>query len=211
MNRITAGLLAIAAATSAGAAEAQSIPTTPFSLEVRGGLAVPTGDFEDAVENGYSLGANGTYMFTPQLGVYAGVTFNSFGITDEVEAFGIEGSVRDYGLDAGVKAVFATPTLPVSPFIRGGLVYHKADLRIEGDFLDEFGIEDDDLESDYGLGFELGGGIMIPLGPRLSFTPAVIYTSYEPGTDDETEGAEDLGNGDNLTHFRVDVGLNIRF
>ncbi len=198
MKKITTGLVALAAVALAGSAQAQALPVSPFSVEVRGGLAFPTGDLDDIADSGITVGANGTYMFTPMLGLYAGFTYNAFGLPEEADDLEIEGSVNTYGLDAGLKAMFATPTLPVTPFLKGGLVYHKIEVEIEDTDLD------DELESDSGLGFEVGAGVMVPLGPRLSFTPAVSYTSFKPEFDGE-EG------DDNVTSFRVDVGLNIRF
>jgi opacity protein-like surface antigen len=198
MKKITTGLVALAAVALAGSAQAQAIPVSPFSVEVRGGLAFPTGDLDDIADSGISVGANGTFMFTPMLGLYAGFTYNAFGLPEEADDLDIDGSVNTYGLDAGVKAMFATPTLPVTPFLKGGLVYHKISADIEDVELGE------ELESDSGLGFEVGGGVMVPLGPRLSFTPGVSYTSFKPKFDGE-DGDE------NVTSFRVDVGLNIRF
>lgn len=199
MKKITTGLLALATVALAGNAQAQAIPVSPFSVEVRGGLAFPTGDLEDVAESGITVGANGTFMFTPMLGLYAGFTYNAFGLPEEADELGVDGSINTYGLDAGLKAMFATPTLPVSPFVKGGLVYHKLELDIEDVDLGE---EDD---TDFGLGFEVGGGVMVPLGPRLSFTPGVSYTSFKPG--DSGDGDD----GENISSFRVDVGLNFRF
>lgn len=198
-KQITAGLLALATATVAGTAQAQQVPTSPLSLEVRGGLAFPTGDFADGVDSGYTLGGNATFMFTPQLGLYVGGTFNSFPLNDELTGLVGDGDVNTYGVDAGLKAIFASPSLPVTPFLKGGLVYHKTEFK-----LDDSGVEDlEDTDSDLSLGFEVGGGFMIPLGPRLSFTPAVSYTQFEPKFDGE-------GDDQNVSHVRVDVGLNIR-
>jgi hypothetical protein len=201
MKKITTGLVALAALALAGSAQAQALPVSPFSVEVRGGLAFPTGDLEDVAESGITVGANGTYMFSQQIGLYAGFTYNAFGLAEEADDLGIDGSINTYGFDAGLKAMFASPTLPVTPFLKGGLVYHKVELDIEDLDLGEAD------ESDFGLGFEVGGGVMVPLGPRLSFTPAVSYTSFKPNYD----GDEDDEDVDNVTSFRVDVGLNIRF
>lgn len=202
MKKIATGLVALAAVALAGSAQAQVMPVSPFSVEVRGGLAFPTGELDDVADNGITVGANGTFMFTPMLGLYAGFTYNSFSLGEEFEALGVDGSVNDYGFDAGVKAMFATPTLPVSPFLKGGLVYHKLDLDFE-DF--ELG-EEEVLDGEFALGFEVGGGVMVPLGPRLSFTPAVTYSSYKPKFEGQEEEDEE-----NVSSFRVDVGLNIRF
>jgi opacity protein-like surface antigen len=202
MKKTPIALAALAAAALAGAAQAQTAPVSPFSLEVRGGLALPTGDFGDLVDNGYTVGAEGNFMFTRQLGVYAGFTYNAFSLGEFAEAFGADGELRDYGFNGGVTAMFATPTLPVTPFLKGGLVYHKAEINFDDDELNG-----DDDDSEFGLGFEVGGGVMIPLGPRLSFTPGIMYSSYKPGDEDDTGDDNDL----DLSHIRLDVGLRIRF
>lgn len=203
MKKISTGLAALAAVALAGTAQAQTgtAPTTPFSLELRGGLAFPTGDFGKVVDNGYSVGADANYMFTRQLGIYGGFTYNSFGLGDLVQALGVDGDLRDYGFDAGIKAMFPTATLPVTPFLKGGAVYHR--IQLAGDIADG----ETNTKSDYSLGFEVGGGFAIPLGPRLSFTPGLTYTSYKPKDESDVEG-EDTSN---VSHVRVDVGLNIRF
>ena len=198
-KQITAGLLALATATVAGTAQAQTVPTSPLSLEARGGLAFPTGDLADGADSGFTLGGSATFNFTPQLGLYVGGTFNSFPFNDEIVAGVGDGHVNDYGLDAGLRLSFATPSLPVTPFLKGGLVYHKLDAQFD----DDLGDEGEDGDSDLSLGFEVGGGLMIPLGPRLSFTPGVSYTNYEPKFGDDSDA-------DKVSHVRVDVGLNIR-
>jgi hypothetical protein len=198
MKKITTGLVALAALALAGTAQAQAVPVSPFSVEVRGGLAFPMNDLDDVADSGITVGANGTFMFTPSVGLYAGFTYNSFSLGQEAEDLDLDGSINTYGFDAGLKAMFPSPTLPVTPFVKGGLVYHKLELDVEGV---DLGDEDD---TDFGLGFEAGAGVMVPLGPRLSFTPAMSYTTFRPNYQGENDG-------DNVTSFRVDVGLNIRF
>lgn len=198
MKRTTLGLLSVvAAAAFAAPAHAQLPNVTPFSFEVRGGLVFPTGDFGDAeedvgsVESGYTIGANATFHFMPLLGIYAGYTYNRFGVEglDELK-------VNDQGFSAGLRLAVPTPLLPIDPYFKGGLVYNKLGFTIDG--------EDADLiDSDNSLGFEVGAGLGIGLGPKLSFTPQVTYTRYEPKYD---------GEGDDFAvqHVRADVGLRIR-
>jgi len=68
-------------------------------------------------------------------------------------------------------------------------VYYTAELG----GADDLG-EDVEGENDYELGFEVGGGLAFPLGPRISVTPAVSYTTI-----------------DDLNFVRAQVGLNFRF
>lgn len=198
MKKTTRGLLCVVAAVAfAAPAHAQLPNVTPFSFEVRGGLAFPTGDFGESaedvgeVESGITVGANATYHFMPLLGIYAGYTYNRFGVEglDELD-------VNDQGFNAGLRLAIPTPLLPIDPYVKGGLVYNKLGFTFDGD-------DEDFIDSDNSLGFEVGAGIGIALGPKLSFTPQLTYTRYEPKYD---------GEGDDFTveHIRADVGLRIR-
>lgn len=198
MKRITVGLLSVVAiAVCVAPAHAQLPNVTPFALEVRGGLVFPTGDLgetEDdvgSVETGFTFGANATFHFMPMVGVYAGYTRNQFGVEgiDELD-------VLDQGFSAGVRLAVPTPLIPIDPYVKAGLVYHKLSFEFDGD--------DEGLpESDNSLGFEVGAGLGIGLGPKLSVTPQVTYTSYEPQYDGE-------GDDFKVEHIRLDVGLRLR-
>jgi hypothetical protein len=161
MNKITRGLLCVVAAVAfAAPAHAQLPNVTPFSFEVRGGLAFPSGDFGESAEDVGEL------------------------------------DVNDQGFNAGLRLAIPTPLLPVDPYVKGGLVFNKLGFTFDGD-------DEDFVDSDNSLGFEVGAGVGIVLGPKLSFTPQVTYTRYEPKYD---------GEGDDFTvqHIRTDVGLRIR-
>lgn len=201
MTKTTLGILSlVAGAAFAVPAHAQIPNITPFSLEVRGGFAVPRGDLAEedediSVGTGWTVGANATYHFMPMLGVYAGYTYTRFGVD------GLEGvDVLDQGFGAGVRLAIPTPLIPIDPYVKAGLVYNTLSFEFEdgpgGDF-------DDVLDSDRSLGFEVGAGLGIGLGPKLSFTPQVTYTRYEPQFDGE-------GTDAHVEHIRVDVGLRIR-
>lgn len=194
----TLGFLSLVAATALAApAHAQLPNVTPFSFEVRGGLAFPMGEFgegddgeDGAIKSGTTLGANATFHFMPMLGIYAGYTRNQFDI-DGLD----DSSVIDQGFEGGIRVAIPTPLIPIDPYVKAGLVYHTleySDVPILGD-----------IKTDNSLGFEVGAGVGIGLGPKLSFTPQVTYTRYEPKFDDE-------GLDFNVEHIRVDVGLRLR-
>jgi len=199
MKKTTLGLLSLVAAAAFSAPVQAQLPNvTPFAFEVRGGLAFPTGDFgsdeEDVgtVESGTTLGANVTFHFMPMLGIYAGYTQNRFGVEglDELD-------VIDQGFSGGVRIAVPTPLIPIDPYVKAGLVLNQLSFEFEGE-------DEDFIDSDRSLGFEIGAGIGIGLGPKLSFTPQIMYTSYKPKYDGE--------NDDDFTveHFRLDVGLRLR-
>lgn len=195
MKKIATGLVALAAVALAGSAQAQVMPVSPFALEVRGGLAFPTGDFGegDDVESGITYGANGTFQFMPMLGIYAGYTRSDFGTDEDVD-------ITDQGFSGGLRLAIPTPMIPVDPYVKAGVVYNK--LEFSGtDGGVRLGVE-----SDRSLGFEVGAGVGIGLGPRLSFTPQVTYTKYSPKFDEA--GLDDVVP--DVSHIRVDVGLRMR-
>jgi opacity protein-like surface antigen len=197
MKKTTLGLLTLVAALAAPA-QAQLPNVTPFAFEVRGGLAFPTGDLADteddvgSVESGTTLGANVTFHFMPMLGIYAGYTHNQFGVEglDELD-------LTDQGFNGGLRIAVPTPLIPIDPYVKAGLVYNTLSFSFDGD-------DEEFTDSDRSLGFEIGAGVGIGLGPKLSITPQVTYTSYEPKYDGENDG--DF----KVQHFRVDVGLRLR-
>lgn len=192
MKKTTVGILAALAAVSmAGTANAQMGPTSPFAIEARAGLAFPI-DFE-GVETGLTFGGDVIFQATPMFGIYAGYNFATFGIDDEAfegEEFDedVDVNIEVKGLRAGVRANLPLATAGASPFAFGGLVYQSLGFNVSD------GESEGSLSSDEELGFELGAGVEIPLGSRLSFTPAVSYVKIE-----------------DAKAVKADVGLKIRF
>ena len=87
MRRIT---LLAAATTAALIATAHTVSaqTPQFALEVRGGYAIPTGDWneDDTFNNGFGFGADVIAMVTPQVGIYAGWEMVQFDVDEDVQA-----------------------------------------------------------------------------------------------------------------------------
>ncbi len=192
MKKSTVGILAALAAVSvASTAHAQ---TSPISLGVNAGAAIPTGDFGDLVSTGWTVGVDGTFNITPMFGIYAGYSVSQFSLSDDAQELLGEGDVTEQGFDAGIKATFGGGALPFTPFLKGGLIFHK----IGADFEDE----EDEEDSDSELGFEVGGGVVFPLGPRISVVPSASYLQWTP--------EEDGDEGIDISMVKVQIGLNIR-
>lgn len=191
MSKRFVSLMAVAALVGvASTAEAQN---SPFALEIRGGLAFPSGDLKDlegegGTESGVGLNVNAQYQVTRTIGVYGEYNWLQFGIED-LEG----GDVTDQGFGAGVMVSF--PAGGFTPFVKAGLVMHEIELS-----LDDITIDAENEE----LGFRVGAGAEVPLGQRLSFTPGVTFTTYNVGAEDE--GDDDT----TISHIAVDVGLKIR-
>lgn len=193
MKKTSFGLLAALAALAA-APQAHAQMRIPLAVEVRGGAGFPTGDFGDMVKTGYGFGVNGQFNVTPVIGVYAG--YNRFEFDREGTVADVaDAKAIDSGLNAGVQATFA-PMMGfagAAPFLRGGAVYHRVNFATDGG----------DSKTDYGLGFEVGGGLDVPLGPTVSLTPGVRYIRYTPEF-----GGTKLDR--DINYVAADVGLKIR-
>lgn len=198
MKKIASGLLALAAtAALAGNAHAQIPNFTPFALEVRGGVALPQGDLKegDVFDTGYTTGANLTYHFMPSLGAYVGFTRNSFAFK---ESDGGDADVKfnTSGIDAGLRLSVPTPLIPIDPFVKAGVIYHKVELDSKGG----------NATTDPELGFEVGAGVGINILPKLQLTPAVSYSQFKVSAD-EDEGETESAN---VSVLRLDIGLRLR-
>ncbi|HEX2080799.1 MAG TPA: hypothetical protein VHG08_24045 [Longimicrobium sp.] len=172
------------AAARADAADAQVPAITPFSAEVRGGIALPADDFEDAADGGVAGEVSLGWQALPLVGFYAAYEWSRFDWSDT------GGDATDQGFAAGVRIALPTPFIPIDPWIRAGVVAH--------------GLEAETLSEDAKRGWEAGAGLSFPLGRRVTLTPGVIWTQYQHGS----------GNADGellrVRHLRADVGLRLR-
>jgi opacity protein-like surface antigen len=185
-------------------AAAQAQVANPFSLEVRGGAGVPTGEFGKELETGWSAAVNGSFRFTPSLGVYAGYSYTDFGMDvsgffDEfdVPVSGVDLSMVSSGFDAGVIAYIPGVSM-VEPWVRGGVILHQMQFKASAEGMSA------SEKGDFALGFEVGGGVAVPITPRISITPGVTYRSYKPKFEGES-------SNEAMTDLGLDVGIRIRF
>ena len=197
MRRIT--VLAAAAALLA-TVESVSAQTPEFALEVRGGDAIPTGDWneDDTFENGFGFGANAIAMVTPQIGVYAGWESFTFNVDEDEE--GVEADATDVGFRAGgILNVPLAQSPNLTPFVELGVLYNKLEISASGEGAS---IE---IESESSLGFEAGVGVAVALGERLSVVPMVRYRQHEVKFEEiDSEDSEDI------SYVVVGVGLRLR-
>ncbi|HET6764487.1 MAG TPA: outer membrane beta-barrel protein [Longimicrobiaceae bacterium] len=183
MKKTSVFLALAAAATLAGTAHAQvPLPNiTPFSVEVRGGASVPTGDLADAFKLGWTAGANVTYHALPLVGVYAGYTLDEWKVDADAN-----GKAQAQNISFGARLGIPTPMIPIDPWIKAGAVSQQVKTS-------DFDLATLNGTSDREWGFEAGAGLGITLGPKVSFTPGVSFVSVK-----------------DAKFIRGDVGLRIR-
>ncbi|HEX5870491.1 MAG TPA: outer membrane beta-barrel protein [Longimicrobium sp.] len=185
---VFAAVLAVVAA-SAGEVSAQM--GIPLSVEGRLDYAVPTGDFDDAADEGVSVGGGVSLGIRDGLALYGSYSNTRFGVS---LSSGEEPDAEDSGFSVGLTAALPGGSARVSPWIGAGAVFHT--LEVGGV---EEGIDEE-------VGFEVGGGVALGLAPNVRLTPGVGFRRY--GT--QLEGL--LGDAElDVSYFTAGVGLNISF
>lgn len=173
---------ALAALTLAAPQQAQS----QVSLEVRGSLQKPVGDFADVADGEAGFGADVFFNVNPRVSVYGGYGIENFGC----DGCGEDDGYTSRGFEAGAKFIF-TRNAGVLPWARLGATFHELELETNAV----------SLTSDRKVGFQAALGADIPLGDVLSFSPALRYQAFNP--DFGTAGNENVG------FLAVDFGLHI--
>lgn len=190
----------LAAAGALFAALQPATAQTPIALEVRGGYAIPTGDWneDDTFENGLGIGASVMAMVTPQIGVYAG--WEMFRFSANVEEEGVEADATDSGFRAGISLSATVPQYRnVTPFIEAGVLYNSLEISASGDGTSV------SIESEDALGFEAGVGFATDISPQLSVVPMIRFRQHEAEFD--LEGIE---GSDTVQYVVIGVGLRLR-
>ena len=131
---------------AAGPATAQT-----FGFGAHAGVSIPTGDYGEDVNTGFSAGLDLTYpllMVTPGLNWYTSADVVAHSVDDEV--IDTDGGFLYVPLMTGLQ--FEFPVGAIRPFLnaQGGLVLHKGP---------DIGLAEAEMGTDFG--FVLGGGARI--------------------------------------------------
>lgn len=135
-------------------------------LRFHGGISVPTGDFDTAVNAGLGLGASLGYGIGRRTILSGGIAYHRFG--EE----GVDGHVGVVPLTVAVDYGFSSSG-HVRPWISGGLgLYHLSE-KITEFFPPSTLVTTTDSESDFGLNF--GFGVAMPTSGRSAFGAGFKY------------------------------------
>ena len=139
-----------------------------FGFELSSGASFATTEPGDAKLN-TGVGFEGIfhYRFLKHTGIYAGWGWNKF-TADESFAGG-DVDFEETGYVYGLQFKHPVKNASLSYYVRvGGLYNHIEVENEEGDIIGDTG---------HGLGWQLAGGIDIPLGSNWNFTPGVKYNA----------------------------------
>ncbi|HYD51369.1 MAG TPA: outer membrane beta-barrel protein [Gemmatimonadaceae bacterium] len=155
------GVISLAVVTSAHAQQSR------WSIELDAGAAIPTQNLAGAdLQTGMGFGTNVRFRLQPHLSAYAGWEWHHF-TTDQLVARD-DVDVEDTGYSFGLRFEHPLVGRTLGWVRAGGIGNH---IELENDGGDEIG------DTKHGLGFELGGGLTLPLRERLALTPGVRYRS----------------------------------
>jgi len=170
----------------------------PLSFEVRGGIGLPVGDFDDGAALGWIVGGTVRYRSNANLDFYGGFDFASFPPDDDVDVGEADVDFRDFGVRAGVRADLQIASVPaIVPWIEAGLLVNRTSVKGSA------GEVSATIDSDWALGAEAGAGISIPIGPRAALTPGVRFRTHK------ADFGDDLGNS-TMSYFAIDLGVLVR-
>jgi opacity protein-like surface antigen len=173
--------------------------TSPMSIEVRAGAAVPTGEFGDGNNTGTLIGAALKYRvgnFVTAYGGYERARFDS----NDPDVPNTDAGIQDSGYRFGLELAypFASDTR-LNPYVQAGATFDRTELKLDQGSSGNF-----TLTSGREIGYELGVGTGLKIGRTLSLTPEVRYRNYQPKFN-----ADDTAN-QHLSYISASIGLDFR-
>jgi opacity protein-like surface antigen len=195
-------ILALAATLLALATSAQA---QNMMIGLEGGMSIPTGDAADVANNGFHLGADGTYMVVPEFGIGVGLAYHHWAGSDDLNAATdallsallgtvVTGSQWNWSaFQATLHGRLVAPTQgPVSPWLQAGFGVYNVKLKLEA-------LGQSDAENKSKLGLNVGAGLDFRTQTSARVGVGATY-HYIPTKDDF---------GANFTAFTV--AAHVRF
>lgn len=167
----------------------------PWSLELRGGAALPTADLgESELDTGYGFELTGAYRFMPHLEAYAGWDWMHFATSGDAP----NQDVEETGYALGLRFLHPIGQGRFSWFARAGATINHLEVEDSGGEIV--------ADSKHGLGWECGLGAGIAFDPAWLITPGVRYRSTTRDLDSSGESTSV-----SLRYLAVEVGVTRRF
>ena len=191
MIKRTAALFSLAVLASVGPVSvAQAQVSNPLKFTVFAGAALPTGDFKDGVDMGYTVGAALDYRVPlSPFGFRGEGIYSSFSADDDAGLDDV--SLSDLGLNANAVVWLPNAGSPMRVYLTGGPSYSRLKVNMS-----DSGVDLSVSENKWG--FNVGGGIDFALG-ALSTRLDVRYRRFS--FDDEA------GEGGSFQYIPITFGI----
>lgn len=167
-----------------------------WSFEFRPGVNFATKEMGEVNLN-TGFGAEGTfaYRFIPHLSVYAGWSWNKFGSNEK-----INGATLDYeetGYTFGLQFIHPIGDSKINMLARAGGLSNHIEVEQGGNVI---------ADSGHGFGWQVEGGLAIPIGGKWSLMPSVRYRSLSRDI-----SIENVETSVDLNYLSVGLGLSFKF
>lgn len=168
-----------------------------FSFELNAGPSVANNELGGAdLDLGGGFEGVFYYRVMPHAGLYAGWGWNKF--SSDKTFIGDDMDFEETGYVFGLQFKHPVGNSPIDGFLRlGGLYNHIEIENTDGEIIEDTG---------HGLGFQLAGGIDIPLGGKWSITPGFKFNSLS-----RELTTEDINTELDLNYFSGRIGLVRQF
>lgn len=164
-----------------------------FGFELNGGASFATSQpGETSLNTGFGFEGIFHYRFLKHTGVYAGWGWNKFAA--ESSFAGADIDFEETGYVFGLQFKHPLGSGAISYYLRVGGLYNHLELENEnGDIIGDTG---------HGLGYQLAGGVDIPLGKKWNLTPGIKFNSLSRELEQE-------GTTTQLEHNYLSIRLGL--
>ncbi len=169
-----------------------------WSAEIRTGAGYATQDFGDAsLGAGFGFGGTIAYRFMPHLAAYAGWDWYHFASDESFAGIDLDFENTGYAFGLRFEHPLGKHSAPLIRVQMGGIYTHVEIENIDGDIV---------LNSRHSLGWEVGTGLIIPVGRNWKIAPGVRYRN-------QTVEFDELGGAlkTNLRYLTAELGFSYSF
>ncbi len=166
-----------------------------FGIEMDGGASFALKKLDDAnMKAGFGFEGTLHYRFYKHIGAYAGWGWNRF--SSENSFAGKNCDFEETGYVFGLQFKHPIGNSPIAYYVRaGGLWNHIEIENSEGDII---------KDTKHGLGFQLAGGIYIPIGKNWSVNTGLKFNSLNRK---DVEFPDDIKRTLDLKYLSLRVGI----
>jgi len=167
-----------------------------WSFEFRPGVNFATKKLGDAdLKTGFGFEGAFAYRFMQHLSVYAGWSWNKFG-SDQSLA-GSQLDFEETGYTFGLQFIHPIGGSKINYLARAGAISNHIEVE-QGDEII--------ADSGHGLGWQVEGGVVVPLGEKWRLLPSVRYRSLSRDLQIET-----INTSVDLNYLSIGVGISRTF
>ena len=167
-----------------------------WSFELRPGVDFATKKLGDIdLNTGFGIEGSFAYRFMPHLAVYAGWSWNKFGSDTKINGTNLD--FEETGYTYGLQFIHPIGDSKINLLARAGGLANHIEVEQGGDVISDSG---------HGFGWQVEGGLAIPLSKKWILMPSVRYRSLSRDLTIET-----VTSSVDLNYLSVGLGIAVKF